>query len=179
MIPILKNLSGFYDVRTEIPKFVVGNTFIWNRAFNWLHENCLIDINIANRKSSPILIEEPMSCSSFKSSRDDTSITIIDPQQTQVICDKDNNENYYASNAIITESNHSCSSESIVTNTISQPLNYYYGTNTINKPNININIINGSYNKIIFPADRTKNILREEKLSTKDLISDLKISTLR
>ena len=41
LIPILKNLSGFYDVRTEIKKFVKENTFIWIKAINWLKENLL------------------------------------------------------------------------------------------------------------------------------------------
>ena len=41
LIPILKNLSGFYDVRTEIKKFVKENTFIWIKAINWIKENLL------------------------------------------------------------------------------------------------------------------------------------------
>ena len=32
LIPILKNLNGFYDVKTEIYQFVQSNTFIWG---NW------------------------------------------------------------------------------------------------------------------------------------------------
>lgn len=41
LVPLLKNLSGFYDVRTEIPKFVVNNTFIWMKGINWLKEHLL------------------------------------------------------------------------------------------------------------------------------------------
>ena len=41
LIPILKNLSGFYDVREEISKFVKNKTFIWSKSINWLVENCL------------------------------------------------------------------------------------------------------------------------------------------
>ena len=41
LIPILKNLSGFYDVRVEISKFVQNKTFIWSKSINWLEENCL------------------------------------------------------------------------------------------------------------------------------------------
>ena len=41
LIPLLKNLSGFYDVRTEIPKFVMNNTFIWMKGINWLKEHLL------------------------------------------------------------------------------------------------------------------------------------------
>ena len=41
LIPILKNLSGFYDVRVEISKFVQNKTFIWSKSINWLIENCL------------------------------------------------------------------------------------------------------------------------------------------
>ena len=41
LIPILKNLSGFYDVRFEISKFVQNKTFIWSKSINWLIENCL------------------------------------------------------------------------------------------------------------------------------------------
>ena len=41
LIPILKNLSGFYDVRIEIEKFVNNKTFIWSKSINWLKENCL------------------------------------------------------------------------------------------------------------------------------------------
>ena len=41
LIPILKNLSVFYDVRTEIKQFVINNTFIWFQAIKWLWNNCL------------------------------------------------------------------------------------------------------------------------------------------
>jgi Dullard-like phosphatase family protein len=41
LIPILKNLSGFYDVRVEISKFVQNKTFIWSKSIDWLIENCL------------------------------------------------------------------------------------------------------------------------------------------
>lgn len=47
LVPILKNLSGFYDVRTEIKKFVSNNTFIWMKGINWLKEN-LLNINFYN-----------------------------------------------------------------------------------------------------------------------------------
>ena len=38
LIPILKNLNGFYDVKTEICKFVQNNTFIWGKAISWIRE---------------------------------------------------------------------------------------------------------------------------------------------
>ena len=41
LIPILKNLSGFYDVRIEIEKFVKNKTFIWSKSIDWLKDNCL------------------------------------------------------------------------------------------------------------------------------------------
>ena len=41
LIPILKNLNGFYDVKTEICQFVQNNTFIWGKAINWIKENLL------------------------------------------------------------------------------------------------------------------------------------------
>ena len=41
LIPILKNLAGFYDVRIEIEKFVQNKTFIWSKSINWLKDNCL------------------------------------------------------------------------------------------------------------------------------------------
>jgi hypothetical protein len=41
LIPILKNLSGFYDVRTEINQFVINRTFIWFQGIKWLLNNCL------------------------------------------------------------------------------------------------------------------------------------------
>ena len=41
LIPILKNLSGFYDVRTEIKQFVINKTFIWFQGIKWLLNNCL------------------------------------------------------------------------------------------------------------------------------------------
>ena len=44
LIPILKNLEGFYDVRTEIPKFVNNNTFIWMKSINWLKDYMLNSI---------------------------------------------------------------------------------------------------------------------------------------
>jgi len=42
LAPILKNLSGFYDMRTEISKFVTGNTLIWSKAYKWLNENSIL-----------------------------------------------------------------------------------------------------------------------------------------
>ena len=41
LIPILKNLNGFYDVKTEICKFVQNNKFIWKKAISWIKENLL------------------------------------------------------------------------------------------------------------------------------------------
>ena len=41
LIPILKNLAGFYDVRIEIEKFVKNRTFIWSKSIDWLKNNCL------------------------------------------------------------------------------------------------------------------------------------------
>ena len=41
LIPILKNLSGFHDVRIEIEKFVKNRTFNWSKTINWLKDNCL------------------------------------------------------------------------------------------------------------------------------------------
>ena len=38
LIPILKNLYGFYDVKTEINKFVQNNTFIWGKAIVWIRD---------------------------------------------------------------------------------------------------------------------------------------------
>ena len=38
LIPILKNLYGFYDVKTEIGKFVQNNTFIWGKAIIWIRD---------------------------------------------------------------------------------------------------------------------------------------------
>ena len=38
LIPILKNLYGFYDVKTEINKFVQNNTFIWGKAIIWIRD---------------------------------------------------------------------------------------------------------------------------------------------
>lgn len=43
MIPYLQNLSFFYDVRSEIPRFVVNNTIIWKKAFEWLEEYNLLN----------------------------------------------------------------------------------------------------------------------------------------
>ena len=51
MIPILKNLSGFYDVRSEIPKFIVGKTLIWHKAYKWMKENNTIKKEIHKDKS--------------------------------------------------------------------------------------------------------------------------------
>ena len=41
LIPILKNLAGFYDVRIEIEKFVKNGTLIWSKTIDWLKNNCL------------------------------------------------------------------------------------------------------------------------------------------
>ena len=55
LIPILKNLSGFYDVRIEIAKFVKNKTFIWSKSILWLKNNCLnsaylYDVNFILKK---------------------------------------------------------------------------------------------------------------------------------
>lgn len=39
LIPILVNLSKFYDVTTELPKFVSNNTLIFSKAYLWFNEN--------------------------------------------------------------------------------------------------------------------------------------------
>ena len=57
LIPILKNLSGFYDVRTEIPKFVSSNTFIWMKGINWLKEN-LLNITFYNEVENVLKLEK-------------------------------------------------------------------------------------------------------------------------
>ena len=57
LIPILKNLSGFYDVRVEISKFVQNKTFIWSKSINWLVENCL-NSSYLNEINSVLLKEQ-------------------------------------------------------------------------------------------------------------------------
>ena len=57
LIPILKNLSGFYDVRVEISKFVQNKTFIWSKSINWLIENCL-NSSYLNEINSVLLKEQ-------------------------------------------------------------------------------------------------------------------------
>ena len=57
LIPILKNLSGFYDVRVEISKFVQNKTFIWSKSINWLFENCL-NSSYLNEINSVLLKEQ-------------------------------------------------------------------------------------------------------------------------
>ena len=60
LIPILKNLSGFYDVRVEISKFVQNKTFIWSKSINWLFENCL-NSSYLNEIDSVLLKEQKKS----------------------------------------------------------------------------------------------------------------------
>ena len=60
LIPILKNLSGFYDVRVEISKFVQNKTFIWCKSINWLAENCL-NSSYLNEINSILLKEQKKS----------------------------------------------------------------------------------------------------------------------
>ena len=57
LIPILKNLSGFYDVRVEISKFVQNKTFIWSKSIIWLFENCL-NSSYLNEINSVLLKEQ-------------------------------------------------------------------------------------------------------------------------
>lgn len=57
LVPILKNLSGFYDVRTEIPKFVSSNTFIWMKGINWLKEN-MLNVTYLNEVENVLKIEK-------------------------------------------------------------------------------------------------------------------------
>ena len=57
LIPILKNLSGFYDVRVEISKFVQNKTFIWSKSINWLVDNCL-NSSYLNEINSVLLKEQ-------------------------------------------------------------------------------------------------------------------------
>ena len=57
LIPILKNLSGFFDVRVEISKFVQNKTFIWSKSINWLVENCL-NSSYLNEINSVLLKEQ-------------------------------------------------------------------------------------------------------------------------
>lgn len=49
LIPILVNLSKFYDVTTELPKFVNNNTLIFSKAYLWFNENRMeLDANTNN-----------------------------------------------------------------------------------------------------------------------------------
>ena len=57
LIPILKNLSGFYDVRVEISKFVQNKTFIWSKSIIWLVDNCL-NSSYLNEINSVLLKEQ-------------------------------------------------------------------------------------------------------------------------
>jgi RNA polymerase II subunit A small phosphatase-like protein len=63
LIPILKNLSGFYDVRVEIEKFVKNKTFIWSKSINWLKDNCL---NSAYLNEVNIILKKEQQISDFK-----------------------------------------------------------------------------------------------------------------
>ena len=64
LIPILKNLSGFYDVRIEISKFVQNKTFIWSKSIKWLMENCL-NSSYLNEINSVLLKEQQKSVIHF------------------------------------------------------------------------------------------------------------------
>ena len=63
LIPILKNLAGFYDVRIEIEKFVKNKTFIWSKSINWLKNNCL---NLAYLNEINLVIKKEQQISNFK-----------------------------------------------------------------------------------------------------------------
>jgi len=47
----LQNLSAFYDIRTEIPKFVINNTIIWKKANEWFEEYNLLNSTILEIQS--------------------------------------------------------------------------------------------------------------------------------
>ena len=63
LIPILKNLAGFYDVRIEISKFVKNKTFIWSKSINWLMKNCL---NSSYLNDIYIILQKEQQKSDFK-----------------------------------------------------------------------------------------------------------------
>ena len=54
IIPYLQNLASFYDVRTEIPKFVINNTLIWKKAFEWFEEYNFLNSHLIEMKAKII-----------------------------------------------------------------------------------------------------------------------------
>lgn len=163
IIPILKNLSGFYDVRTEIPKFIVGNTIIWNKASKWMEENYLLDsITIENDFFNKL--SKPLSkINSVQPSTKNSVTNLINnfyTNKTIIYKNIDTEDNYEVDGSKLDDNfttiynnteNNVCSESIDLKNNYFTNLN---NSNTSSKTKININIINGNYNKIVL-ADNT------------------------
>jgi hypothetical protein len=58
LLPVLRNLAEFYDVRTEIPKFVCNNTLLFKKAFKWVEDFYAITTNKMPSNSNHLQHEE-------------------------------------------------------------------------------------------------------------------------
>ena len=185
LIPILKNLAGFYDVRTEIPKFVVGNTLIWSKAVKWIEENNLL-LN-AFMKEDEENNKKKIQSASFNNNdkilTEDQSLKYLNNKsQTIIHCEENdqNDVNEYPVYCQTEVDNDLSPSYKLNQNDYMKKdlINEFSNFNTsqiINKPNINIHIINGNFNNIIMPKKSNKtNLNKSSSFATESIITNNK-----
>jgi hypothetical protein len=135
LLPVLKNLSGFYDIRTEIPKFICNNTLIWHKAVEWVEEN-YVAMPYSNPKTN--------AASTIRSSRKNllspvSEASQISPNRT-IIYDSIDADGETAYEMVDTEN---YDREKINEREMISP-------SLLSNSNININIINGNFNKYVY-----------------------------
>lgn len=153
LLPILNNLSGFYDVRTEIPKFVTNNTLIWARAIRWVEENYILISNTDNITAVNLKASERSNSNSNYIHTDYGSEETHLSRNYQFNCRVNNytqEDDFKETQTIIHSSQEGKNKIYKIGNNQSSSHNKHNRyKQIINQPNININIINGSYNKIV------------------------------
>ena len=160
LIPILKNLSGFYDVRIEIEKFVNNKTFIWSKSINWLKENCL---NTAYLNEVNLILKIEQQKSEFKFDNNINKINNNKTGKNKIINHINNiliNLNEISSNNINKSEKHM----------VNKPNNFYNKIET----DFNLNQLNQKFkNKTLntkdisfFNTDKKTHLIRNKKTKT-------------
>jgi hypothetical protein len=185
LLPILRNLAEFYDVRTEIPKFVCNNTLLFKKAFKWVEDFYAITTNkipsntnkeegqnfLKNKKTD--LSEEMNNLNNITNSYEESHDPLSRLDETFII-KSSNFIKEYSKNSQMNELNASENSFEYVEDHDILGLDEANETQdeeaikNLSPQNININIFNGNFNNIILNTETNLNNLNN--LGKKDLI---------
>ncbi len=201
LLPVLRNLAEFYDVRTEIPKFVCNNTLLFKKAFKWVEDFYAItknkmpsisinlkheEQNFLKSKNSNYAVKNKQIdlTDNFGNNTENMSISYeesCDPFSTPLdetfIIKSSNYKKEFSQKSQLNELNASENSfeyvEDIDLLGLDEPDEIHDELNlkNSNSPKININIFNGNFNNIVLNT--------ESSLNKNEGISVLKTNYLR